>query len=157
MAGAWDGAALMDRGLAVLLTAAVGALVATQAPVNARLSHAVGRLPAASISFVIGTTVLVILALVVGGGYGKVGAIRHLPWWALAGGFLGAAYVTCVLVTVQTLGAGGVTAATIAGQLTMALVIDQFGLAGVAKQPITASRAAGVILLGLGTFLIVRE
>lgn len=147
----------MDRGLAVLLTAAVGALVATQAPVNARLSHAVGRLPAASISFLVGTVLLIALALLFGGGYGKVGAVRDLPVWTLAGGLLGAAYVTCVLITVQTLGAGGVTAATIAGQLTMALVIDQFGIAGVAKQPITAARAAGVILLGLGTFLIVRE
>jgi transporter family-2 protein len=147
----------MDRGLAVLLTAAVGALVATQAPVNARLSHAVGRLPAASISFAVGTVILVVLALAAGGGYGKLSAIKGAPWWALGGGLLGAAYVTCVLITVQTLGAGGVTAATIAGQLTMALLIDQFGIAGVVKQPITASRAAGVILLGLGTFLIVRE
>jgi transporter family-2 protein len=132
-------------------------LVATQAPVNARLSHAIGRLPAASVSFVIGTVVLVGLAVAVGGGYGKLGAARHVPWWALTGGLLGAAYVTCVLITVQTLGAGGVTAATIAGQLTMALVIDQLGLLGVVRQPITAARLAGVVLLGVGTFLIVRK
>lgn len=147
----------MDRGVAVLLTAGVGALVATQAPVNARLSQAIGRLPAASVSFLVGTVLLVVLALAAGGGYGKLGAVRTLPWWALAGGVLGAAYVTCVLITVQTLGAGGVTAATIAGQLTMALVIDQFGLLGVARQPITAARLAGVALLAAGTFLIVRK
>jgi transporter family-2 protein len=135
----------------------VGALVATQAPVNARLSQAIGRLPAASLSFLLGTVVLVGLAVAFGGGYGKLGAARSLPWWAFAGGLLGAAYVTCVLITVQTLGAGGVTAATIAGQLTMALVIDQFGLLGVVRQPLTAARMAGVVLLGLGTFLIVRE
>jgi transporter family-2 protein len=62
-----------------------------------------------------------------------------------------------VLVTVRTLGLGGVTAATIAAQLAISVVVDQFGLLGVAKQPITASRVAGVVLLGLGTYLVVRD
>ena len=65
--------------------------------------------------------------------------------------------MTCVLVTVRSLGAGGVTAATIAGQLTMSLVVDQLGILGVAQKPITVSRAAGVALLAVGTFLVVRE
>jgi bacterial/archaeal transporter family-2 protein len=80
-----------------------------------------------------------------------------VPWYYLIGGLLGAAYVTCVLVTVRTLGAGGVTAATIAGQLTMALVVDHLGILGVEQKPITFGRAAGVALLAAGTFLIVRE
>jgi transporter family-2 protein len=70
---------------------------------------------------------------------------------------LGAAYVTTALVTVRTLGAGGVTAATIAGQLAMAVVVDQLGILGVAKHPITGVRVAGIVLLGIGTFLIVRD
>ena len=41
-----------------------------------------------------------------------------MRWYYLIGGLLGAAYVTTVLLTVRTLGAGGVTAATVAGQLT---------------------------------------
>jgi transporter family-2 protein len=147
----------MDRGLAVVLTALVGGLVATQAPVNARLSQAVGRLPAASISFVVGTVILVALALVLGGGYGKLGEVRHLPWWALIGGLLGAAYVSCVLVTVQTLGAGGVTAATIAGQLTMAVALDHFGVLGLTRQPVTLTRIGGVALLAAGTYLVIRR
>src|SRR5207302_1125787 len=80
---------------------------------------------------------------------------RHVPWYYLTGGILGAAYVTTVLVTVRDLGAGGVTAATIAGQLTMAVVIDQLGILGVAKHPIDAARVAGIVLLGVGTYLVV--
>ena len=34
---------------------------------------------------------------------------------------------------------------------------DPFGLLGVDKQPITVGRVAGVVLLGLGTYLVVRE
>ena len=41
----------MDKGLAVLLTASVGVLVALQAPINAGLAKATGGLPAALVSF----------------------------------------------------------------------------------------------------------
>ncbi len=54
-------------------------------------------------------------------------------------------------------GAGGVTAATIAGQLTMSLVVDQLGLLGVERQPITVAKVLGVVLLALGVLLIVRD
>ncbi len=65
--------------------------------------------------------------------------------------------MTTALVAVRSLGAGGVTAATIAGQLTLSLVIDQLGILGVDKQAITWERVLGVVLLALGTLLIVRE
>jgi transporter family-2 protein len=60
-------------------------------------------------------------------------------------------------MTVGTLGAGPVVAATIAAQLSVSLVVDQFGWLGVERDPITASQLAGVALLALGVFLIVRE
>ena len=146
----------MDRGVAVVLTAAVGGLIALQAPVNSLLGQRVGTVAAAVVSFALGTIALAGIA-VLSGGLGKLGEVRSVPWYYLVGGLLGAAYVTCVLVTVRSLGAGGVTAATIAGQLTMSLVVDQLGILGVAQKPITVSRAAGVALLAVGTFLVVRE
>jgi len=147
----------MDRGLAIVLTACVGGLVALQAPINAMLGRAIGSLPAAAISFVVGTVVLVAIAATVGGGFGRLGEARHLAWYYLIGGVLGACYVTTVLITVRTLGAGGVTAATIAGQLSLAVVVDQLGILGVTKHPIDAARIAGIFLLAAGTFLIVRD
>jgi transporter family-2 protein len=146
----------MDKNVAVALTAFVGGLIALQAPINSTLGKRIGTLPAASVSFAIGTVVLVVLALIFGGGFGKLGEARHLSWVYLTGGVLGAAYVTSVLVTVRTLGAGGVVAATIAGQLTAAVIVDQLGVLGVEKQVITAPRVAGVLLLAAGTFLVVR-
>jgi bacterial/archaeal transporter family-2 protein len=146
----------MDKNVAVALTAFVGGLIALQAPINSTLGKRIGTLPAASVSFAIGTVVLVVLALIFGGGFGKTGEARHLSWVYLTGGVLGAAYVTSVLVTVRTLGAGGVVAATIAGQLTAAVIVDQLGILGVEKQVITAPRIAGVLLLAAGTFLVVR-
>ena len=60
-----------------------------------------------------------------------------MPGTTCIGGVLGAAYVTTVLLTVRTLGAGGVTAATVAGQLTMSVVIDRIGFLGLDETPIT--------------------
>ena len=147
----------MDRGLAVVLTAIAGGLVALQAPINSTLGRAVGTFQAAFVSFVIGTIVLALIAGLAKGGFGQIGAARGLSWYHLTGGLLGAAYVTTVLVTVRSLGAGGAVAATIAGQLALSVVVDHFGLLGLAKQPVTIARVVGVVLLGLGTYLVVRE
>ena len=147
----------MARGVAVLLTAAVGGLIALQAPVNSQLGKRVGTFQAAFFSFAIGTILLLVIAALAKGGLGRVSDARHLTWYYLTGGVLGAAYVTSVLVTVRTLGAGGVVAATIAGQLTMAVVVDQLGILGVEKQSITALRVVGIALLAAGVWLIVRD
>lgn len=147
----------MDRGIAVVLTAAVGGAVALQAPINSGLGRVVGTFQGALISFLVGTTLLVVLASLADGGLGQVAEARHVAWYYLIGGALGVAYVSTVLVTVRSLGAGGVTAVTIAGQLTMALVVDQLGILGVAKHPVTAGRLLGVALLAGGVYLIVRD
>jgi transporter family-2 protein len=147
----------VGRGLAVLLTAAVGGLIALQAPINSQLGKKVGTFQAAFFSFAIGTAVLLVIATLAKGGLGRIGEARHLAWYYLTGGVLGAAYVTSVLVTVRSLGAGGVVAATIAGQLTAAVVVDQLGILGVTKQPITALRVFGIALLAVGVWLVVRE
>jgi transporter family-2 protein len=145
----------MDRGVAVLLTAVVGGVLALQAPINAGLGRATGQLPAALVSFIVGTLLLAVIVALSGdvGGLGSTFAVR---WYYLAGGVLGAAYVTVALIAVRSIGAGGVAAATITGQLAAAVVIDQLGILGLERTPITAARAAGVVLLLAGTYLVIR-
>ena len=147
----------MDRGAAVVLTAAVGGLIALQAPINSHLGKQIGTFQAAFVSFAIGTILLAVIAALAKGGVGQISDARHVTWYYLMGGVLGAAYVTSVLVTVRSLGAGGVVAATIAGQLTMGVIVDQFGWLGVTKDPVTAAKLVGIALLTAGVFLIVRE
>lgn len=147
----------MDRGAAVVLTAFTGGLVALQAPVNSVLGRAVGTWQAAFVSFAIGTIALAFIAALASGGLGDISGVRNVSWVYLTGGLLGAAYVTTILVTVRTLGAGGVVAATIAGQLAVSVVVDHFGLVGVAKQPISVMKVLGIVLLGVGTYLVVRD
>jgi len=147
----------VDRGLAVVLTAVVGGLIALQAPINGQLGRAIGTFQGAFLSFLIGTVLLFVIAALAKGGLGQVSDARTLPWYYLTGGLLGAAYVTTVLVTVRSLGAGPVVAATVAGQLTASLVVDQLGVLGVERQPITAVKLVGVVLLAVGVLLVVRD
>ena len=147
----------MSSGAAVALTAFVGGLIALQAPINSALGKSVGTFQAAFVSFAIGTLVLAAIAAVAKGGFSQIPEARNLSWYYLTGGVLGAIYVTTVLVTVRELGAGPVVAATIAGQLTAGVVIDQYGWLGVAKEPVTAAKLVGILLLAAGVYLIVRD
>ena len=140
---------------AALATACVGGLIALQAPINSHLGKATGTFPAALISFGIGTAVLLVI-VAVSGGFGELSGATNVRFQYLLGGVLGAAYVTTVLLTVRTLGAGGVTAATVAGQLTTAMVIDRLGILGLDKTAITAPRVIGAGLLFAGTILVIR-
>jgi bacterial/archaeal transporter family-2 protein len=146
-----------SKALAVMATAVAGGLVAMQAPINSGLGKSVGSLPAASFSFAIGLVALVGITFVSGEGFGQIGEVGGLSWYYLIGGLLGAVYVTTVLISVRTLGAGGVTAATIAGQLSMSVLLDQLGILGLAQKQLTPGRVIGVALLAAGVFLIVRD
>jgi bacterial/archaeal transporter family-2 protein len=59
-------------------------------------------------------------------------------------------------VTVSSIGAGGVAAATITGQLTASIVIDRLGILGLEEQALSVERLAGVALLLAGTYPVVR-
>jgi transporter family-2 protein len=148
----------MSRGLAVLLAAGAGCLVGLQAPVNSRLARALGEsLPAATVSFVVGTLALVLITSLSSNGIASLGNLGRAPWWSLIGGLLGAAYVTVAILTVRTLGASTLTAAVIGGQLAISVVIDRFGLLGIQRQSIGIGRIAGLVLLVVGIALVARR
>lgn len=146
-----------NQALAIGATLVAGGLIAFQAPINAGLGRGVGSpIAAASISFAVGTATLVAIVVLFAGGYGGVGGARGLAWFYFAGGLLGAVYVTTALITVRTLGAGAVTAATVTGQLVTSLAVDRIGAFGLTERPLSWPRLLGVALLAAGTFLVVR-
>jgi bacterial/archaeal transporter family-2 protein len=146
----------VSKELAVLVTVAAGGAVALQAPANNVLSKYVGSMGAAVVSFVIGLMCVVAVTFLFAGGMSLEGEAPPWYYWVF-GGVGGAVIVTVSLIAVRELGAGGVTAATIAGQLTLSVVIDRMGVLGLDERPITWEKLLGVGLLALGTVLIVRE
>jgi transporter family-2 protein len=144
-----------SKSLAVLLTAVAGGLIALQAPINAGLGKATGSLPAALVSFVVGTIALAAIVVLSGRASGLQSAF-DVNWYYLLGGLLGAVYVANALIAVSTIGAGGVAAVTIAGQLSASVAIDRLGLFGLDQVPLSPERIVGIVLLLAGTLLVVR-
>jgi bacterial/archaeal transporter family-2 protein len=143
----------MTRLLAVLATFAVGALIAFQPPVNSELGKRTSVVAAAFIGTTIAALVLALLALVLGEA-GQVRRIPHIPPLYMTGGLMGAVLVSVSLVTVRTLGAGGVVAATVSGQLVVAAILDHYGFLGLDRVGLTPARLAGFALLLAGTALV---
>jgi len=135
--------------------ALVGGAIALQPAINAGLARATGNLAAALVSFIIGTVALAAI-VVAAGQAGDLAGSFDVRWYYLLGGLLGALYVTTALIVVGTIGAGGVAAATVTGQLTASMVLDRLGVLGLVQIPFTPSRLIGVGLLLLGTYLVVR-
>ena len=145
----------MERAAIVVGMAIAGGLVSMQPAMNSQLGRATGPLPAAMISFFIGGAILAVIVLAIGQ-MGNVTSALDVRWYYLLGGVFGALWITSSLVAIRTLGAGGVVAATITGQLTGSVILDRLGVLGLEETPITPARVAGVAMLIVGTYLIVR-
>jgi transporter family-2 protein len=143
----------MTRFFAVLATLAVGGLIALQPPVNSELGKRTSVLGAAFISTGVSALVLLMIALFAGELH-QVRRIPHVPAIYLTGGLLGAALVSVTLVTVRTLGASGVVAATVTSQLVVSALLDRLGVLGLERVGLSATRVLGMALLLAGTALV---
>jgi transporter family-2 protein len=148
----------VSKEVAVLVTVAAGGFVAAQAPANNVLSKSIGTFGAASVNFVVGTVCVLFVTFAFAGGLaGEEGAATP-PWYYwVVGGLGGVAIVVSTLVAVRELGAGGVAAAVIAGQLTLSVVLDRLGVLGLEERAVTWDKLLGIALLAAGTLLVVRD
>ena len=137
----------------ILFALVAGAMLPLQAGVNAILSRSVGgAIPAALVSFGVGTIALVAVALA----FARPAVERagEAPSWAWIGGLLGAFYVAGAIVTAPRLGAVLFLAVLLAGQSLSSLVVDHFGWIGFEEHPISLGRIVGILLLAAGVALV---
>ncbi len=150
------GSRVSSTSLAIALVFITGGLLSVQAPLNGALSRGVGGpINGALISFLVGTAALSVVALGLRSAP-DVGAVRALPWWAWCGGLCGAVFVAGAAWAVPKVGVATLLTLGVAGQLLMAIIIDHFGLLGVARQAITGGRLLGVALVLAGVVLVRR-
>jgi transporter family-2 protein len=141
----------------VALVIAGGASLSLQAAVNARLGRELGSPAlAAFVSFLVGTLALAAYALGTRSGLPGVALLARVPGWAWLGGILGAFYVALVIVAIPRLGVAVTMSLVVAGQVLLSVFLDQFGLLGVERHPLTPARLLGVMLVALGAALVRR-
>ena len=145
------------RGLAYFLGIASGFGLTLQIGMNSKLRTVLQNAnTAALISFLVGTTGLIVLLAVTRTPVPARDTLASVPAWAWFGGLMGAFYVAISTVVASQLGTASLLGLALSGQLAMALVVDHFGWLGMPEHPITLTRLAGVVLLGVGAWLVAR-
>ena len=133
---------------------AAGIASSVQAIVNAEVGRRTDPITAATVSFIVGLAVLLVVGTV--SGRLQLAEATQLPPLLLTGGLFGVLIVTGFATVVPVLGVTEATLIYILGSLAAALAIDAFGLLGSPLIPITLSRVAGIALAVVG-FLLARR
>ena len=133
----------------------VGFLLAIQGSINTQLTTFLKHpLQGALVNFIVGFICLLTLNIVLRTQIPDWNHVKAAPWHLFVGGMLGAIFVSSVIFFIPKIGVSTVLAASIAGQLIAASIIDHFGIFGLSVHPISAGRVAGILLLLGGIFLI---
>jgi transporter family-2 protein len=78
------------------------------------------------------------------------------PWPLYLGGVYGLVIIAGLAVAFPRLGGAWSIALFVLGQSATALAMDHFGLLGMAREPVSATRAAGLALVVAGVLLLRR-
>jgi transporter family-2 protein len=143
--------ALIPAGVALLAGAALPFQAAGNAAAGRELGHPVWG--ALASLFVSGIITLAVALLIRAPGPALARSIAG-PWWLWLGGVLGALYLGSAAAVTPRLGAGGFLVWVVAGQMVTAVIVDHFGLMGLAPKPVTLRRIAGVALILAGAFFV---
>ncbi|MFP5459477.1 MAG: DMT family transporter [Bacteriovoracia bacterium] len=135
----------------------VGCLLPWQPVVNARLgAELASPMFAGFVSFLGGSIVLGVIALLQGSLSDKLTRLSQAPNWTLTGGLLGAVIVVAAIFLVPKIGTTALGVSFIAGQLLMAVVMDHYGMAGLPVRSIDATRFVGLCIVVIGVIIVMR-
>ncbi|QHT66007.1 DMT family transporter [Rhodocytophaga rosea] len=149
----------MPKEMYYVLALLAGTAVAVQTGANAQLRLIVhSPIITACISFLVGTTVLLLYVLIANRQYiPEFSVVSQISWWKWIGGIMGVIYITTVVVVAPKIGAANTLGFIVAGQLISAVLFDHFGWIGFDVRPISLWRILGVIFLILGVFLLRKQ
>lgn len=140
--------------VSVLLGLLGGVAVGFQNPLASQMGRRVGILESAFIIHLGGALLAGIPLLLAGGG--GLGRWREVPWYALWAGGLGVVLVSVVSYIVPRIGIAPTVALLITAQLGVSVVLDHYGLLELALRPADPARVAGLFLLLVGCWLVLR-
>ena len=130
---------------------ATGIGIPTMAAWNARLGVEIGSPWAAGFILCVGGAIITGVAMFTLG-LPKNGWFNAEPLFYFSGALV-AFYVLSVTWIAPRIGVANAVFFVLVGQIFAAAIIDQFGLFGAVKYPVTAQRIIGIVLMLVGTFL----
>jgi bacterial/archaeal transporter family-2 protein len=144
----------MQIWLVILIGLIGGVGVGLQVPIAGAMGQRVGGIASSFIIHVSGAIFSGLFLLLRGGE--KIRDWTTLPWYMLIAGIFGLILYLTINVTLPRLGSTMMVSLIIVGQLMAGVVIDHFGLLGVATRHIDLPRAIGLVVLVLGAYLIAK-
>jgi transporter family-2 protein len=139
---------------AIIIGLIGGVAVGIQSPMAGSMGQKVGGTASSFIVHLSGAILSGVFLFIKGGE--KIRDWQTLPWYMLFAGIFGLILYQTISVTLPRLGSTMMITLVIIGQLLTGMVIDHFGLMGVAVRPIDLSRLLGLIVLLAGGYLISR-
>jgi transporter family-2 protein len=133
-----------------------GALITLQSVLNASLGARTGVFGSLLLLTIVSLVVLIVLIII----FPSTAHLRELPglskWYLYLGGALGIIIVAVPIFLVPKVGAAVALTAIVVGQLSLAVIVDHYGLLSVPKVNISYLRIFGIALVALGAYLISR-
>lgn len=138
--------------LMIVLAIIGGAALSVQAALNGRLGSNVGVFKSAFLTFSVGAVVTALLIFFFEPSHTVT--LMDVPKWQLLGALCGVPYIVIMVVAVQRIGTAVATVAVIFGQLSMSVLIDNFGLLGNEVISLSGSRISALVCLAIALYFI---
>lgn len=138
--------------LMIVLSMIGGAALSVQAALNGRLGGNIGVFKSAFLTFSVGAVVTALLILFFEPSHTVT--LLDVPKWQLLGALCGVPYIVIMVVAVQRIGTAVATVAVIFGQLSMSVLIDNFGWLGNEAISLSVSRMAALVCLAIALYFI---
>ncbi len=135
-----------------------GALIPIQAATNAAFSKSIGNpLITGLMVFVVGLIGMLLFILLSKTSFPARQQLASAPIYGYLGGVIVATYVVMITVLVPRIGVGTAIGLIVTGQIICAVVIDHFGLFNVPVHSISLTRGAGMLLMIVGVYLVMKK
>lgn len=143
--------------LLIIFAILAGAVLPLQVGLNVQLGKSVHQpIFAAFASFLVGTIGLLIYLFILKFDFSSIAQTKTVSPVVWTAGILGAFYVAAVIILAPKLGTALTFVLVVAGQMTVSLVLDHYGLLGLPVKQINWQRLLGVAFLVAGVLLIRR-
>ncbi|HBS5676378.1 DMT family transporter [Klebsiella sp. 141240] len=136
----------------IVLAIIGGSMLSIQAAINGQLGSQVGVFKSAFLTFSVGAIITALLIFFFEPK--QLVTLMDVPKWQLLGAMFGVPYIVIMVLAVQRIGTAIATVAVIFGQLTMSMLIDNFGWLGNQSISFSMSRLGAIVCLGIALFFI---
>jgi transporter family-2 protein len=139
----------------IFLAFLCGAVFPLQAGLNTQMTKYVEHpILTAFLSFFTGLIGIVVYAVITRIPLQTLTNCRNAPWYIWFAGILGAFYISTVIVLIPRLGFALTFGLIVAGQMTISLLFDHYGILHTPIREISMGRIIGALFLVVGVILI---